>query len=90
MINVKAISINVGKALLVSAFFMFVSLLISIAEEYDSAFTPLLISLIITTIVGAFPFIFVRNAPLLSLRDGFCPLSSECFHMCSGAGNSLW
>ena len=71
MINVKAISINVGKALLVSAFFMFVSLLISIAEEYDSAFTPLLISLIITTIVGAFPFIFVRNAPLLSLRDGF-------------------
>ena len=71
MINVKAISINVGKALLVSAFFMFVSLLISIAEEYDSAFTPLLICLIITTIVGAFPFIFVRNAPLLSLRDGF-------------------
>lgn len=71
MINVKAISTNVGKALLVSAFFMFVSLIISIAEGYDSAFTPLLLSLIITTIVGAFPFIFVRNAPLLSLRDGF-------------------
>ena len=71
MINVKAISTNVGKALLVSAFFMSVSLIISIAEGYDSAFTPLLLSLIITTIVGAFPFIFVRNAPLLSLRDGF-------------------
>ena len=71
MINVKAISVNVGKALLVSAFFMFVSLLISIAEGLDSAFTPLLISLIITTIVGAFPFIFVRNSPVLTLKDGF-------------------
>ena len=71
MINVKAISTNVGKALLVSAFFMFVSLLISIAEGLDSAFTPLLISLIITTIVGAFPFIFVRGSQSLSLKDGF-------------------
>ena len=71
MINVKAISTNVGKALLVSAFFMFISLLISIAEGCDSAFTPLLISFIITATVGAFPFIFVRNAPLLSLRDGY-------------------
>ncbi len=71
MINVKAISTNVGKALLVSAFFMFMSLLISIVEGLDSAFTPLLISLIITSIVGAFPFIFVRNAPPLSLKDGF-------------------
>ena len=71
MINVKAISTNVGKALLVSAFFMFVSLLISIAEGCDSAFTPLLISFIITAIVGAFPFIFVRNASSLSLRDGY-------------------
>ena len=71
MINVKAISTNVGKALLVSAFFMFVSLLISIAEGLDSAFTPLLISLIITTIVGGFPFIFVRNSQSLTLKDGF-------------------
>lgn len=71
MINVKAISTNVGKALLVSAFFMFISLLISIYEGMDSAFTPLLISLIITLITGAFPFIFVRNANALSLRDGF-------------------
>lgn len=71
MINVKAISTNVGKALLVSAFFMLVSLLISIAEGLDSAFTPLLISLIITTIVGSFPFIFVRGSQSLSLKDGF-------------------
>lgn len=71
MINVKAISTNVGKALLVSALFMFISLMISIYEGMDSAFTPLLISFIITSVVGSFPFIFVRNTPPLSLKDGF-------------------
>ena len=71
MINVKAISTNVGKALLVSALFMFISLMISIYEGMDSAFTPLLISFIITSIVGAFPFIFVRTAQPLTLKDGF-------------------
>ena len=71
MINVKAISTNVGKALLISALFMFISLMISIYEGMDSAFTPLLISFIITSVVGSFPFIFVRNTPPLSLKDGF-------------------
>ena len=69
--NVKAISLNVGKALLVSALFMFLSIIVSIIEGYDSAFTPLLISFIITLIVGAFPFIFVRKNEALSLNDGF-------------------
>ena len=71
MINVKAISTNVGKALLVSALFMFISLMISIYEGMDSAFTPLLISFIITSIVGSFPFIFVRGTQPLTLKDGF-------------------
>ena len=71
MINVKAISTNVGKALLVSALFMFISLMISIYEGMDAAFTPLLLSFIITSIVGAFPFIFVRKVPTLTLKDGY-------------------
>ena len=71
MINVKAISTNVGKALLVSALFMFISLMISIYEGMDSAFTPLLISFIITSIVGAFPFIFVKDVPETKLKEGF-------------------
>ena len=69
--NVRAISINVGKALLVSALFMFISISVSIIEGVDSAFTPLLISFIITLLVGAFPFIFVKKTPPLSLNDGF-------------------
>lgn len=69
--NIKAISVNVGKALLVSALFMALSLAVSIIDGMDAAFTPLLISFIITLIVGAFPFIFVRKADTLSLNDGF-------------------
>ena len=69
--NVKAISINVGKALLVSALFMFLSIIVSIVNGRDSAFGPLLISFIITLIVGGFPFIFVKQSQPLSLKDGF-------------------
>ncbi len=69
--NVKAISLNVGKALLVSALFMFLSIIVSLMDGRDSAFGPLLISFIITLIVGGFPFIFVKKSQALSLNDGF-------------------
>lgn len=69
--NLKAISLNVGRALLVSALFMLMSIILSILDGYDSGFTPLVISFIITLIVGGFPFIFVRKAQILTLRDGF-------------------
>ena len=69
--NVKAISVNIGKALLVSALFMFLSIVVSIMNGRDSAFAPLLISFIITLLVGSFPFIFVRQQQPLSLNDGF-------------------
>lgn len=69
--NVKAISLNVGKALLVSALFMAVSIIVSLIYGHDDGFGPMLISFIITTIVGAFPFIFVRKSSALSLQDGF-------------------
>ena len=69
--NVKAISVNVGKALLVSALFMFISILVSIWDGGDSALGPLLISFVVTLIVGAFPFIFVRRSPAPTLHDGY-------------------
>lgn len=69
--NLKAISLNVGRALLVSALFMLVCIIMSILDGYDSGFTPLVISFIITLIVGGFPFIFVRKAQIVTLRDGF-------------------
>ena len=69
--NIKAISHNVGMALLVSALFMFLSLVVSLIYGMDSGFTPLLISFIITLLVGAFPFMFTRRPGAMSLKDGF-------------------
>ncbi len=68
--NVKAISTNVGKALLVSALFMFLSIIVSVVDGRDAAFGPLCISFIITLLFGSFPFIFVRGKHEISLRDG--------------------
>ncbi len=70
MMNIKAISTNVGKALLVSALFMLLSIIVSIVYGRDEAFGPLLISFVITLLVGSFPFIFVHGKQQLSLMDG--------------------
>lgn len=69
--NIKAISTNIGKALLINALFMFISILISIFNGFDSAFTPLLISFLVTFITGTFPFIFVKESRAASLQDGY-------------------
>ncbi len=69
--NIKVISVNVGKALLVSALFMFLSVLVSLANGMDSAFGALSISCLITFVVGAFPFIFVRKTPSITMNDGY-------------------
>ncbi len=50
---------------------MFLSIVVSVMNGMDSAFTPLLISFVITLLVGSFPFIFVKKAAPLSMKDGF-------------------
>ena len=69
--NWRAISRNIGYALLVSALFMFLSVVVSMANGNDSALAALLISFIITFIVGIFPFIFVRKTPAITLKEGY-------------------
>ena len=69
--NVKVISRYVGYALLVSALFMFLSILVSVANGNDSALAALLISFTITFTVGIFPFIFVRSASEITMKDGY-------------------
>ncbi len=69
--NIKVISRNVGYALLVSALFMFLSVLVSVANGNDSALAALLISFTITFTVGIFPFIFVRKSAAITLKDGY-------------------
>ena len=45
-------------------------MIVSIVYGRDEAFGPLLISFIITLLVGAFPFIFVHGKQPLSMKDG--------------------
>lgn len=69
--NFKVISRNIGKALLVNAFFMLLSVAISVANGYDSGFSPLLISALITLVVGFFPFIFGHEVPDVKMKEGY-------------------
>jgi len=69
--NLKVISRNVGYALLVSALFMFLSVVVSLLNGRDSALTALMISFLITAIFGAFPFIFVRKTRSITMKDGY-------------------
>lgn len=71
MMNIKAISLDIGKALQVNALFMLISLGVSIMEGFDSGFTPLLISFTITAIVGSFPMIFCKDAQQETTSEGF-------------------
>ena len=69
--NWRTISRNVGYALLVSALFMFLSVVVSMLNGNDSALAALSISFLITFISGIFPFIFVRTTSEISLKEGF-------------------
>lgn len=69
--NLRSISRNVGFALLVSALFMFLCIVLSICEGNDSALAALIISFLITFTVGIFPFIFVRKTAPITLKEGF-------------------
>jgi len=69
--NWRVISRNVGYALLVSALFMFFSIVVSVLNGNDSSLAALIISFTITFIFGIFPFIFVRKASAISLKEGY-------------------
>ena len=69
--NWKVISRNIGFALLVSALFMLLSVFVSLLNGHDSALAALSISFLITFIVGIFPFIFIRETPAISLKEGY-------------------
>lgn len=60
----------VGLIVLVTAFFMFMSLVVAFKFN-DSGLIPLLFSVLITTLVGAFPFVFVKAEPSISSREGY-------------------
>lgn len=69
--NIKLISRYLGVTLIFNGAFMLLSMVVSILNGMDSSFSPLLISGFITTIVGIFPLIFVRQSEDIRLSEGF-------------------
>ena len=81
--NFRAISKNIGLALLVDAGFMFLSMLVSALYGFDSAFTPLLLSGTLTLLVGILPIIFVgKGQNRITTREGFIILFFAWFLSC--------
>ena len=62
----------VGIVMLFIAAFMLVSAGISCVSGMDSAFYPLLLSALLTALLGAFPLIFVGKRDQISNKEGFC------------------
>ena len=61
----------VGFVMLLNAAFMLISAIISLFNGFDTGFYPLLLSFLITAIVGAFPLIFVPNDTNLSNKESY-------------------
>lgn len=61
----------VGLVMLLNAVFMLISAFISLFNGMDTGFYPLLLSFLITAIIGAFPLIFVPNDNNLSNKESY-------------------
>ena len=62
----------VGIVLLVLAAFMLLAAGISYVNNVDSAYSPLVMSSLITLLMGCFPMIFVPSTDRISQKEGFC------------------
>ena len=80
--NLGVISRNVGIALICCAVFMFLSALVAALDGFDSSFSPLFLSAILTMMVGIFPLIFVRRHKDINTREGLAILLIAWFLSC--------
>lgn len=80
--NLGVISRNVGIALICCAVFMFLSALVAALDGFDSSFSPLFLSAVLTLMVGAFPLIFVRRHKDINTREGLAILLIAWFLCC--------
>lgn len=61
----------VGEVLLLNAFFMLISALVSLFNGFDTGFYPLFLSFLITSLLGSFPLIFVPGDRNLTSKQGY-------------------
>ena len=62
----------IGMVLLVLAAFMLLSAGIPYASNVDTSYSPLVMSSLLTLLMGCFPLIFVPRTDRISTKEGFC------------------
>ena len=62
----------IGMVLLVLAAFMLASAGIAYASNVDTSYSPLVMSSLLTLLIGCFPLIFVPRTDRISTKEGFC------------------
>jgi len=61
---------------------MFLSAMVAAFNDFDSSFSPLLLSAILTLMVGVFPLVFVRRHKDINTREGLAILLIAWFMSC--------
>ena len=61
-----------GMVMLYVAAFMLVAAVISYFSRVDSSFAPLLLSSLLTALLGVFPMLFVPKTDQINAKEGFC------------------
>ena len=76
----------VGMVMLLNAFFMLAAAAVSLFNDLDTGFYPLILSFILTAIMGGFPFIFVTKPEPITNKESYFIMVSAYF----GEGSSTW
>ena len=69
--RIHAVIRYIGMVLQFIAAFMLLSAIVSMVNDYDSAFYPLLLSSFLTSLLGFFPLIFAQKAEDIKIKEGY-------------------
>lgn len=72
-----------GTVLIFNAVFMFISLLVSIVNDFDTGFFPLLMSTFLTLMMGVFPFIFVGDVESITKKESYVVVAGSWMMSCA-------
>ncbi len=71
-----------GIVLVFNALFMTLSLIVSILNDYDTGFTPLLLSTFLTMMLGVLPLIFTPDSDNLSKKESYVVVAGSWIMSC--------
>ena len=71
-----------GAVLMFNAVFMFISLLVSIVNGFDTGFFPLLMSTFLTFMLGVFPVIFVPSNEVINKKESYVVVAGSWILSC--------